>query len=580
MGRLCAGDGAVGQWVRRFPIFKGASVAGSLFGLSFATALFALATFKLLSFFVMPSLFFDLLFIGFPLGAMLGARRAGGGRTPFLASLWVLQGVMAGSVGAGLLAKRLDYLRAHLFDVELVWLVAQLLGFAALFLPFFVAYGLCEFLGYRMGRREFGGRMRGVYALALFGAAAAYVFLHMALPALGMARVLACAFAGVAGSTYVLAGGWARKLALAELAALGILMAAPGLEGGFLRLYKGRGMLSTQDYEANRGCKTVFQKWGRYSLTEILEDPQSGTYYGFYNDLFQWEYARKMGFTAPSLGAIPVLRTKAGERIAIVGSGGGRQVRLAERLGGRKVVAIELEPAVFEAVRGESYLLRGFGRVYEAEGVTPENTEARGYFERSTGLFDLIYLPSVGGYAQMMIEPGNMVRTFQAYRLMRDRLTERGVLAIWYPRGLDDRGVLTDQYVRTLRLLGFNTQAYTNGSEFLILGFRDPNAVVPEPDALRADLKIDGPGMEAFRPKRYDVADDPRFTPITDEKPFLAGNVRHILSIRQVWTLFGLGLGTLGLAAAVAWRVLRRRADPEVSGRSYGSVGVLALSQG
>ena len=46
------------------------AVAAGLFGLSFATVLFTLTIFKLLTFFIMPSLFFDLLFIGFPLGSV------------------------------------------------------------------------------------------------------------------------------------------------------------------------------------------------------------------------------------------------------------------------------------------------------------------------------------------------------------------------------------------------------------------------------------------------------------------------------------------------------------------------------
>ena len=85
---------------------------------------------------------------------------------------------------------------------------------------------------------------------------------------------------------------------------------------------------------------------------------------------------------------------------------------------------------MFEAVRSPAHLLHAFRRVYEAPGVRPVRAEARGYFERTDERFDLIYLPSVGGYAQMMIEPGNMVRTYEAYRLMRDHLTESGVLAI------------------------------------------------------------------------------------------------------------------------------------------------------
>ena len=86
---------------------------------------------------------------------------------------------------------------------------------------------------------------------------------------------------------------------------------------------------------------------------------------------------------------------------------------MAARLKGRSIVAIELEPAVFEAVRDPKHLLGAFGRVYEAPGVTPVRAEARGYFEGTGQRFDLIFLPSVGSYPQMMIEPGNMVRTYK-----------------------------------------------------------------------------------------------------------------------------------------------------------------------
>ena len=44
-----------------------------------------------------------------------------------------------------------------------------------MFLPFFAAYGLSEYMGYQVGRRNLGGRMRLVYALAPFGAAMAYL---------------------------------------------------------------------------------------------------------------------------------------------------------------------------------------------------------------------------------------------------------------------------------------------------------------------------------------------------------------------------------------------------------------------
>jgi hypothetical protein len=39
-----------------------------------------------------------------------------------------------------------------------------------------------------------------------------------------------------------------------------------------------------------------------------------------------------VGFTSPCLGALPILLTRDGQSIAIIGTGGGRQARLAERL--------------------------------------------------------------------------------------------------------------------------------------------------------------------------------------------------------------------------------------------------------
>src|SRR5437879_12484620 len=95
------------------PVEVGAwEITACLFSLSFGTALFALGVFKLLSFFIMPSLFFDLLFIGFPLGALIGARFFAVNIRSLRRALVGLQMIMAASVVACLLAKRFDYLRA------------------------------------------------------------------------------------------------------------------------------------------------------------------------------------------------------------------------------------------------------------------------------------------------------------------------------------------------------------------------------------------------------------------------------------------------------------------------------------
>ena len=302
------------------------SLPTALFLLSFATVLFTVVLFRLLTFFIMPSLFFDLLFIGFPLGALGGAYFLRLDRRSFLRSLWILQGAMAFSIAAMLACKHFDYLRAHLFDVELQRLFLQMLVFSLLFLPFFVAYGLSEYVGYQLGRRTLRGRMPVVYAIYLFGAAAAYLFAQYAFPLLGAAGLLGLPFLLVASAMLLLLPPpRVRTLLLGEHLALAALLLVPRLEGSFLALYKGTSPQSTHAY-AEMGFHTVYQEWGRYSLIEVMQAPDSERYIGFYNDIIQWHFSPASGFFQPGMGMIPIDRAAPGSRIAIVGAGGGRQV--------------------------------------------------------------------------------------------------------------------------------------------------------------------------------------------------------------------------------------------------------------
>ncbi len=567
-----------------------------LFGLSFATVLFVLAIFKLLSFFIMPSLFFDLLFVGFPMGAFIGAAFFKITLKSFLKSLWVLQIITILSVIAVLLAKNLDsfdYLRAHLFEVEVSGLLTQMTTFTVLFLPFFAAYGLSEYIGYQVGRRKLAGRMKLVYALYLFGAAGAYLFFKISISELGVAKIIALSLVCIALSTAVLSRSMHRVVGLIEAVVLLAFIALPAsvynVEADFLKLYKGKGFQSTYQYENDPvlKCEMAHQAWGKYALFEIMKD-QSGEFHGFYNDFFQWQYRPECGFNERSLGMAPMLLMKPDSKVVIIGAGGGRQVRFGNQLGLKDISGIEIEPAVFEAVRSKEYLLDAFGQVYEKEGVHPIRSEARGYMESSQNKYDLIYLPSVGGYPQMMMEPGNLIRTHEAYITIRERLSDDGILAIWYPRGLDPENILTEQYVRTLRALDMKTQAYQNQFDSLILAFQNKDAELPAASSMFKIFRPSGPDniplptipqkdIAYYLPKVYQVADDPMFTPITDNKPFLAGNVRHILSIQQVYQLFAIGGGVLlfvGLGFLIA---LRKRGNPYIPKRSYWHVAGLTL---
>jgi hypothetical protein len=564
-------------------------LAAVLWLLSFSCVVFTIAVFRLLTFFIMPSLFFDLLFVGFPLGAMFGVRFFKISERSFFQTLYILQVTMVIAVLALLVCKHYDYLRAHMFDIELSRLLLQMGVLSSLFLPFFCAYGLTEYLGYRLGCRGLGGRMAYVYPLYLVGAAAAYLFVELTLSTIGVARVLILTFVFVAVGMALLASTWRARCCLAiQFVCLMALLFTPQIDRKFVDLYKGRSNQSTYFF-AREGYRPVMQEWGKYSLVEIMHRKNSsGDYYlGFYNDIFQWEYSPVYGFITRSLGMVPIDRVGRGAKIAIIGSGGGRQVQYAQQshVDAGEIVAIEIESAVLNAVRGD--LVAEFGDVYESSRVRVVNQEARGYLESSQEKFDLVYLPSVGGYPQMMLEPGNMIRTEDAFRVLRDHLTDKGVLAIWYPAGLDQGNILTSQYVRTLTSpeLGMHVRAYLSGDiqrrtsdEVLILAVRDESVALPSVEDLQEFFHrpTSTTAPLAARPSYgvlpVPVVLDPAFRPITDAQPFLAGNVQNILSMRQVYQLFGVVAMFLVICGtAVLWK-LKQISHTPIPGRSFAQV--------
>jgi hypothetical protein len=82
---------------------------------------------------------------------------------------------------------------------------------------------------------------------------------------------------------------------------------------------------------------------------------------------------------------------------------------------------------------------------------------------------------------------------------------------------------------------------------------------------------------ESLRPTTYPVSDDPGFVPITDQKPYLAGNVRYVLTVTQVFQLFSLASGSLAICGAAVWWGLRHRGDPMIPGRPFRAVAGLAI---
>ena len=132
----------------------------------------------------------------------------------------------------------------------------------------------------------------------------------------------------------------------------------------------------------------------------------------------------------------------------VIGPGGGRDVLAALVAGAPQVTAVEVNPAVVEAVRGP---FNDFaGGLYERPDVSVVVADARGYVERTEAVYDVIQaslidtLAADGSNAFALSE--NSLYTIEAFSTYYQHLSERGILSIsrWY---------LPGQPAETLRLV-------------------------------------------------------------------------------------------------------------------------------
>ena len=70
------------------------------------------------------------------------------------------------------------------------------------------------------------------------------------------------------------------------------------------------------------------------------------------------------------------------------------------------------------------------------------------------------------------------------------------------------------------------------------------------------------------------------FKPISDDQPFLAGNMQHIFSTQQVGKLFALVCGLLVVFAGFLYLLLKKRGDPKIPGKTFPRVILISLFVG
>ena len=536
----------------------------AIFLSSVGAVLFSLAIFRLLSFFIMPSMFFALLLIGFPIGAAIASRQQRSDARRFRRVLGFLAAIMIASVGITLMARHVDHMRASLlFGVNPEQLLKQVMTFALFYLPFFVAYGAAEYVGYLAGTSAFGERMRPVYGMFLFGGAMAFALAAGLQQSLGVPRLLILAVAAVSISRLLLATeGFGR--ALIEPVILILLICWPGFDSFFMNAFKSPATVpdSVAGVLKDNRDATVVSKWGKYAYVDIVRLPQedgSVTSAGYYNDIAMWLYQGggqiPEGFRLEPRDRVPELFLPEKGRVAVLGSGGGREVQMARRAGAEYVLALEIEPRVVNLIKTD--LQDQFDHVYSQQQVDVRAEEARSYFENTKDRFDLIMMISVGGYPQLMLEPGNMIRTRTAFQLFVDHLSEQGLLAIGYSAQLDKDGVLLRQYFHTLIGLGMDVYAYSRPDQesFLLLAFR-PDASQDQKDQwAQARSRLEESAVQRTE-EELKLAD---FQPITDDRPYLGGNISKILSSEQIQFMFLILSMVVGICGVIAMLVMHHR---------------------
>jgi hypothetical protein len=193
-------------------------------------------------------------------------------------------------------------------------------------------------------------------------------------------------------------------------------------------------------------------------------------------------------------------------RTLVIGPGGGRDVLSALVSGAPDVTAVEVNPAVIEAVRGP--FAEFAGNLYERPDVHAVVADARGYIDRSEGGYDVIQASLIdtwaaGGSGAFALSE-NSLYTKEAFQSYYEHLSDRGILTVsrWY---------LPDRPAETMRLVA------TGMAGWGAAGAADPrdHVVVVTKDASRA--QTEGLSTTLFKKQPWTPAELEALRRVTDE---------------------------------------------------------------
>ncbi|MFC2091242.1 spermidine synthase [Elusimicrobiota bacterium] len=437
-------------------------------------------------------------------------------------------------------------------NILLKYLIAFILELV-LFLPFFMAYGLCEFICYT----RLNLSIKKIYIAFLCGCALAFLNIRFFTYPVGVFRYSLFAICGFILIIYILTekkSFFIRLLLPVTAAGLILSFFNPFLEGDFVSFLQG----NFKDRKSNQ--RIIFQEWNEHCFFRV--EKVGDLLGGYYNQNFAWRLPMRKGRldrnTAQLIlkDQLPYRLTGFGRDIAILGSGGGLQVLEALRFKPARIDAIEVIPKVVHLIKGK--YAEVFSNIYNHPFVYTHTMDARKFLENTRMKYDLIYMASTDGafgFGKTLLEMHHTLSTREAFSIMYERLKPQGMLAIRQNNFLR-------YYFTSLESAGFKVYAYKSASAdpdstkyfyWLIAVKKNVNeAARPIPDSNDEDAFFRKLGYI-----RLDSIDDYPVKVITDDKPLKGGILLNALPYNFVERLFkGLFLIT-GIIAVCIFVLLK-----------------------
>ncbi len=377
--------------------------------------------------------------------------------------------------------------RNWLSSQQMLWL---LLIYLDLGIPFFFSGMILS-----LSLSAWSGSAGRIYWADLTGASLGCLFSVVALNALGGANALLAVGVLLALASVTFNRAWRPRrtsqwLALVVVVALaGVLVTNLGSPWIKITVNKAGGVEPDPVYERwnAQSRVTVYdvqrypffwaissEKWEQ-TLSEsvtlshalLLIDAVAGTPIQEFNgDLDQIAYLR---YDLTSFAYHMIDRPKT----LVIGPGGGRDVLAALATGAPEVAAVEVNPAVINAVRND--FAEFSGHLYSRPDVQVAIADARGYIDRSAERYDVIQASLIdtwaaGGSGAFALSE-NSLYTQEAFETYYEHLTERGYLTVsrWY---------LPQRPAETMRLVATGMAGWSAG------GVGDPRqhvAVIKSP---------------------------------------------------------------------------------------------------